>query len=297
MLYKRVLKQVWAITLFVFLLFLTQSKFAISAGRLQIEIWSDKIEYLTREPISVHYKVKNVGDKPVIMIFHALKGYFKIKDQQGREYPNMFSFSYAFISDSLKPNESFEGSEGIDARYGIRQPGEYTCYLETPKWVNTPVTKSNEIKIKVKDPEGEEKKALELYLEAEKLKYGKDEQGRKDLKKRELGFLKYQELVKKYPNSIYAPLSLKAAIGVYFYSRDLAERRKTIPLCSKLIEDYPDFYDFAGTFTDLVHTYEILKDKAGAINTMKELIKKHPNTKISERAEYWLEKIEKWEFE
>jgi hypothetical protein len=84
---------------------------------------------------------------------------------------------------------------------------------------------------------------------------------------------------------------------VYFYSRDLAERRKTIPLCSKLIEDYPDFYDFAGTFTDLVHTYEILKDKAGAINTMKELIKKHPNTKISERAEYWLEKIEKWEFE
>lgn len=29
---------------------------------------------------------------------------------------------------------------------------------------------------------------------------------------------------------------------------------------------------------------------------MQELIEKHPNTKISERAEYWLEKIEKWEF-
>jgi len=297
MLDKRLLEQVSVMTLCVFLLFLTESKLAISAGRLQIEIWSDKTEYLTREPISVHYRIKNIGDKPVIMIFHALKGYFKIQDQQGRQYPNLLSGSYGFISDSLKPNEAFEGSEGIDGRYGIVDVGEYTCYLESPKWINAPSTRSNEIKIRIKDPEGEEKKALRLYLEAEDLKYGRDEQGKKDLQKRELGFQKFQVLVDKYPKSTYAPLALKAAIGTYLYSQNLDERREIIPICIKLIEDYPAFCDFVGTFTDLVHTYEILKDKEGAIKTMQELIKKHPHTKISEEAQRRLKKIEKWEFE
>lgn len=293
---KKALKQIFVPPLFIFLLFLIQTKLAVSGGQLRIEIWSDKTEYLIREPISVHYKVKNIADEPVIMIFHALKGYFKIKDQQGREYPNTASFSYAFISDSLKPNEVFQGSEGIDARYGIVNPGEYTCYLESPKWGNTPSAKSNEITIKVKVPKGDEKKALDMLLEAERLKYARDKDGRKDLKKRELAFLKYQALVDQYPNSIYAPLALQSAIGIYRYSENGEEMRKVIPVCLQIIENYPDSYSFGDAFCDLVDVYEILKDREGAIKTMKELIEKHPNTKISERAEYWLKQIEKWEF-
>ena len=209
----------------------------------------------------------------------------------------MLSGSYGFISDSLKPNEAFEGSEGIDGRYGIVDAGEYTCYLESPQWINAPSARSNEIKITIRNPEGEEKKALGLHLEAEGLRYGRDDQGKTDHQKRELGFQRFQVLVDKYPKSTYAPLALKAAIGTYLYSQNLAERRRIIPICIKLIEDYPAFCDFVGTFTDLAHTYEILKDKEGAIKTMQELIKKHPESKISERAEYWLERIEKWEFE
>jgi tetratricopeptide (TPR) repeat protein len=285
---------------FIFLLGFSFSSGGNCAGCLDIRIWSDKYEYLTREPILVDYEVKNISDTPVRTIFDLFNEHFNIKDQDGRGYSNLMLGSYASFSDTLKPGESYKGGLAIDGRYQIVSQGEYICYMEIPKDLLLPFcsekSKSNPIKIKVKDPEGTEKKALELYLEAGKLKYARNKQGRKDLQKRELGFLKYQELVGKYPNSIYAPLALRAAIGVYLLSQDSNERRKIIPLCIKLIEDYPDFYDFVGTFTDLVDTYKILKDKEGAIRTMKELIEKHPNTKISERAEYWLKQVEKWEF-
>ncbi len=84
---------------------------------------------------------------------------------------------------------------------------------------------------------------------------------------------------------------------MYFYSRDLEQRRRVIPVCMRLIEEYPDSYYFHLSFTELLHTYEMVKDKDGAIKTIRELIKKHPNTRISEEAEQRLRKVEKWEFE
>jgi outer membrane protein assembly factor BamD (BamD/ComL family) len=46
----------------------------------------------------------------------------------------------------------------------------------------------------------------------------------------------------------------------------------------------------------LTGVYEVLKDKAGAVNEMNELIQKHPNSKISEEAERRLQHIEEWKF-
>jgi len=259
------------------------------ADLIQIRIWTEKNEYLTREPIIVNYAVKNIADRTVRLNFLALSMYFDIKDQDGKGYANKLYLSFGFAyPDSLEPGESYESGENITDGYGVVFPGEYTCVLNNP----SPEAKSNIITIKVKDAKGDEKKALNLYLEAEKLKYTKD----KDPKKRELGFLKYQELADKYPRSVYAPLSLASARGVYRYSINLEERSKIIPVCKRLIEQYPKSLYFMSAFTSLVEVYEILKDKEGAIKTMKELIEKHPNTKISERAEYWLKQIEKWEF-
>jgi len=156
--------------------------------------------------------------------------------------------------------------------------------------------KSNVLKFKIKDPERDEKEALELYLEAEKLKWARDEDGRKNPLKRELGFQKLLELVDKHPNSVYAPQALYSAIGIYLYSYDLEERRKIIPVCIKLIEEYPKSYYFMSAFTELIDTYKILKNKEGAIKTINELIEKHPNTKISEEAERRLKQIKEWKF-
>ena len=277
----------------VFCIFVASICYA--SDRLEIKIWADKSEYLIREPVFVHYEVKNITDSTVALNFSALKEYFVIKDQNGRKFGNRLATYYAVLNpNSLKPNTSYCDREEISDRYGIMEPGEYSCYIQLPPGPFSPSagTKSNLIKIKVDVAKEEERKALDLFLEAEKLKWTPD----KDPEKRALGFSRYLELVDEFPTSVYAPKALRSAWGVYIYSRDLEERKKIIPVCKKLIESYPDSYYFVLAFTQIVDTYKILKDKEGAVKTMQELIKKHPDTRISEEAERRLKKIEKWEF-
>lgn len=287
---------VLASSLFLFNLF--YAKDIECSGLLSIKIWSDKKNVLVREPIMVDYEIKNSGDQPIRMIFDALQECFKVGDQNGKQYFSLLSVSFGFASDTLKPGQSHQGRIDIGERYGITDSGEYTIYLNSPVWGKVSSASSNTLKIRVKEPTGDEKKALDMFLEAEKLKYSRDRiHGGRDLKKAELGFLKYHELVDKYPNSIYAPLSLDCALGVHQFSTNLQERRKIIPVCKRLIENYPNSIHFASAFVSLVDVYEVLKDKEGAIKTMQELMEGHPDTKISQRAEYWLERIEEWEFE
>jgi hypothetical protein len=271
--------------------------FSEAGEKLQIRIWTDKSEFFLHEPISVHYEVKNISDSTVHVSFGMIQEDFVIRDAQGRGYSTHLRGTF-MGGDPLRPGESHHATLNICGQYKVVNVSEYTCYLYTcPSAVlHFPWTKSNTIKFKVIEPKGEEKKALDLYLEAEKLSWARSEAGGPDLTKKELGFLKYIELVDKYPKSVYAPLALSSAWGTYRYSQNLEDRKKNIPVYKRLIENYPNSLYVASAFCGLVETYEKFKDKSGAIQAMKELIKKYPNTNISERAEYWLEKIEKWEF-
>jgi len=235
----------------------------------------------------------------VFLSFGMIAEDFVIKDEQGQDYSTHRRGSFTGGGNSLSPGETHQTGGDIGGLYGIKSVGEYTCYIYTqPSAVlNFGWTKSNTIKFKVIEPKGDEKKALNMLLEAEKLKYSRNEQhGGRDLKKAELGFLKYQELVNNYPKSVYAPLSLSSARGIYRYSENLEERKKVIPISKRLIEEYPNSIYFMSAFTSLVEAYEVLKDKNSAVNAINELIEKHPNTKISEEAERRLKQIEEWKF-
>jgi len=273
----------------------------VHASYLDIKIWTDQPEYLVREPIIVEYTVKNISDSTIRMTFLLLPFDFKITDQNGVSYPGRLSIQVGFADDDLlPPGGECNGGVNITDLYGVVSSSEYSCYFEHPqgpKEYISPEGKSNEIKIMVKEPEGDEKEALDMLLEADKLKYSRDEQhGGRDLKKAELGFLKYQELADRYPNSVYAPLALDGAIGVYQYSPDFESMKKIIPVCKRLIENYPNSIYFLSAFTSLEGVYEVLKDKPGAIAAMSELIEKHSDSKISEEAKRRLEQIEKWNF-
>ena len=253
-----------------------------SSDEIKIKIWVDKSLYLTREPIFVNYEIKNVSDSVLFLNFFEIYEYFMVKDQSGRFYGPLTRGEYVH-GDRLLPQGSHSAWLNITDLYRVTEAGEYTCFIQMPAGGFFPYTgaKSNTIKIKVEEPKGDERKALDLYLQAEKLRWTKDS------KKRELGFLKYQELVDRYPKSVYAPKSLRAAIGAYLHSRE--DKKKVIPVCIRLIEEYPNSYYWGSGFSHLVGTYEVLTDKAGAIKNMQELIKNHPNSKISERADYWLQ--------
>jgi tetratricopeptide (TPR) repeat protein len=268
----------------LFLLLALTSLPCLASGRLQVKVWTDKDTFLVHEPILVYYKIKNVGDSTFTLYetFDGLKEFFNIRDDKNRGYPNTLHSDY-FGYSVLQPSESYMNSEEISSRYGVTDSGQYTCFLEVYG------NKSNVLKIKITEPKGDERKALHLYLEAQKLHWCKD----RDPRKWEQAFYKYLELAEKYPKSVYAPLSLYTAL---FKAGVIENKDVVISVCKKLIEEYPEFYYIDDTFYNLVGNYKFLEDKKGAMEYMKELIKRYPDTKISERAEYWLEKIEKWEF-
>lgn len=275
---------------------------AFSGSQLtQVRISASKAAYLEQEPIILRYTVKNISDRTIKLTFLDLPYHFKINDQNGLTYPARFSIELGFVNtDSLIPGQEYKDSVGITDLYGVVSSGEYSCYFELPQGLKeyvSPGGKSNVIKIMVKEPEGDEKKALDMLLEADKLTFSRDEQrGGRDLKRAELGFLKYQELADKYPKSVYAPLALASARGVYRYSNNLEERKKMIPVSKRLIEEYPNSIYFMSAFTSLVEVYEVSKDKAGAVNALNELIQKHPNSKISQEARRRLGQVEAWKF-
>ena len=284
--------------IFIILGVLFASPSTRAGAELKIDIWIDKDDFLTHEPIVVHYTVANIGDSTAYLNFQRMEEDFVIEDKNGNRYRSHIRGTYGG-GELFAPGETYTGNLDIGGRYGVTGVGEYTCHIHSyPLFCSdAEFLNSNTIEFKVIEPKGEEEKTLHLFLEAEKLKYARSEAGGPDLSKKEPAFLKYQELVDRYPRSVYAPKALDAAAGVYFYSQNLEQRRRIIPVCLRLIEEYPDSYYFHLSFTELLHTYEILKDKDGAVKAIQDLIKKHPNTRISEEAERRLKKVEKWEFE
>jgi hypothetical protein len=287
-----------ALTFFILGLSLGFSACGASDG-LQIRVWTDKDQFLVYEPIPVMVEIKNISDSALFLNLGEVAEHLVIKDELDKGYGTRLKGS-SIGGDRLGPDEIRHASLDICGQYGVRTPGEYSCHINLPPdpyfypprygW-----TESNTITIKVVEPKGTEKEALNLFQEAEQLRHARSEAGGPDLAKKELGFLKYQELVDKYPETFYAPKALRIAIGAYVHSRE--HRRRVIPVCVRLIEQYPNSYYWGSGFSHLIGTYEVLKDKAGAIKTMQELIKKHPDTKIAQRASEQLEKIEKWEFD
>ena len=270
--------------------------FCHGAQKVVLDIWTEKDTFLAHEPIFVYFQIRNEGDSTVYFNSYKMTEHLVITDSQGRGYATRLRGTDLGV-DALSPGQAQKLSVDVCSRYGVQEVGKYSCHLRTHLYsvLNPTLLKSNAIEFEVVEPTGEEEKALHLFLEAEKLIWARSEAGGPDLAKREVSFLKYQELADKYPKSVYAPKALRAAIGAYLHFR--GHRRRVILVCLRLIEEYPNSYYWGSGFSHLIGIYEVEKDKAGAMKTMQELIDKHPNTKISERAEYWLEKIEKWEFE
>ena len=291
---KKVLSR-YKTLLLLFLFLISGIAYALTEGRIEIRIWTNKEDYIVREPILVYYEVKNKGSNLIILSFGLFGEYFEIKDKKGRSYGNMYLGEYA-LTDTLRSKESYKSRTNVSDRYRVTNAGEYTIFMQTPEEGILPVVRSNVIKVKIQEPTGNEKKALDILVEADRLRWARDSEGKKDLIKKELGFQKYQELVDKYPNSIYAPLALNSALGIYKFSPDFDEMQKIIPLCKRLIENYPNSIYFSSAFMSLIDVYEVLKDRAGATEAMNELIQKHPNSKISQEAEKRLKKIEEWKF-
>ena len=284
-----------ALTFFILGLGLGFSLCRASEG-LEVRVWTDKDQFLPHEPIPVHYEVINTSDSTLTPSFRSAEKHFSVTDEKGTIYHTGMLSHY--LGYPFAPGVTHRATLELQAIYGVVDVGQYTCFIPVETHYgsrNSQLIKSNPIRFKVVAPTGEDEKALNLLLEAQKLAGVDSSLGYPHPGKEELALKMYEELASTYPNSVYAPMALLAAVEVH--ARWYEHRRRVIPVCRWLVERYPGYYYWDNGFSHLVEAYELLRDKAGALRTMKELIEKHPNTRISERAEYWLEKIEKWEFE
>jgi len=263
-----------------------------ASDKLQIRIWTDKDQFLVHELIIVYYELKNMSDSDLVLSLADLAEDFRIKDQRGSEYPRLIR-GWCPLSDTLRADEIYQSMSEVSDPYGIEKVSAYTCYMQTLSYQarHGSWMKSNTITFEVAEPTGEEKKALSMFARAETLSFSEDPE------KRGLAFSQYLNLVEKHPSSVYAPISLYTASMIYQKSVDIMRIRENVWVYTKLIEDYPQSCYFHLAFARLAEAFENLEDKTGATRLMEKLIEKHPDTKISERAEYWLEKIKDWKFE
>lgn len=260
---------------------------------LDLRIWTEKAEYYSFEPILVNYEVTNNSDMSRATIFDAFGEYFHIQDDSGRVYNNTIFTSYLYMPDTLRQNKSATGHEEIDRRYHVNQPGIYTCYLELPDWPVYPKCgkpiKSNIIEIKIAVPEGEERQALDMYLSIDSLSrsYTSHEEKKEVWSKAFHAFLHMQKL---YPQSVYAPLAVHRAI---LERRSIDDKSKVITACQTIIEEYPDSPFMGWAFFHLYDNYKKLNAMSSAVEYLSSLIERNPDDNVMERAEYWLEKIQK----
>jgi hypothetical protein len=286
-----------AVALFVLVLGLGLSPCRASEG-LKVRVWTDKDQFLLHEPIPVHYEVTNTSDSITFSPnFYETEEHFNITDEKGRGYHSHIR-GLSMAGNPFPPGQVHRSTLDVHALHDVEDVGDYTCYI--PVWtrhacLNSERIKSNTIKFKVVAPTGEDEKALNLLLEAEKLAGMDSALGYPHPGKEELALKKYEEVANTYPNSVYAPMALLAAVEVH--ARWYEHRRQVIPVCRWLVERYPDYYYWAKGFSRLVEAYELLRDKEGALKTMQELAEKHPGTKIAQKAKESLEKIDQWEFD
>jgi hypothetical protein len=269
---------------------------AFGGDCLDARIWTDKDEFLSYEPIVIHYEITNNTPGPIVTTFIAYGEYFNILDQEGRRCQNTLSGCYLFGADTIGPGASYTANEQVRSRYNVNLPGAYTCYMELPKGNSFPecseIVKSNELTLTVVEPKGEERTAFEMYRYADSLHWTyKSPKQKKAI--REKAFYLYLDLVKKYPRSVYAPVALYSAIVMGNVPDD---RLTLINACHTMIEEYPESPYLVWTFSDLCDYYKALEDKTGAIEYMEYLLKEYPDSKISDRAEYWLAKIKAGDF-
>jgi hypothetical protein len=251
----------------------------------EITISSDKAEYFVLEPVFVRYQIKNTSDTAACLVLDRAKESFDIKDQEGRGYHNTELGECLFCPDTLQPNQVIDGWEDIRERYRVDHAGSYVCFN------NFCGCSSNVLNIQVVQPTGEERKALSLFEGACRLYWSC---GDKESEKSQEAFYRCLETAGRFPRSVYAPVALRLALARGYAIRD---KLVVIGVAEKLIEEYPASPYLDVGFLYLIDNYKLSHDKAGATEYMKELIQRYPDTEISDRAEYWLQKIQEWQFE
>jgi len=259
-----------------------------------ITISTEKDHFLSQEAIWIFINFKNITKDTLRIDRTTICEGLRVEAIQGARVPKYLRLS-GIPSSLVVPGDSLFDLVDLNTYYGTTgglyhgwrfiRKGGYRVYIRLPSYRII----SDTIEITVSEPEGEELKAMNLLTEGMKLSETVGGERKAAIAK---AYKKFEELVEKYPHSVYAPKALDRAAGCYSYVS--GEEEKALQKCRELLERYPESPYYLGAITCIEIIYENDKDKAGALRGMKELLRKFPNSKIADRAKRAIQYIEKW---
>jgi hypothetical protein len=285
-----------------------------------------KDNYLVWEPIFVKITLVNNSEDTIKYIWkNNLK--YKIKDSKGKEYEytaiNGFKGAIVFgaqpVYQKLSLKKTLILSEFQDILYfcgnylklkedhkwcgpsvGIRKflpPEQYTITVQrdielwTPTEVKT-INLESTCKFLVEAPNNEEELAKSLYEEAVVITWTRKKGDSKVHWKEEV-ISKYTEIAEKYPNSIYAPMSLSfIAILLRVVERDAFEgNKKALEIEKKIIDLYPDTPFAFEALKKIPMRYANMREMNEEIikSDIRAIIEKYPDKEIGEEAKKLLQ--------
>lgn len=257
---------------FPFLTFVTIGKIhANNQVTFRIEA---KDKYLVGEPIWVDLYVTNNGKeeatiRPLDTWWWEFKVHLVNSKGDTAKYSGYLVEGTPRPGPSIRPEETYYHCFNLSEDFGtwideyrppllkILKPGSYTLQVSQKGIV------SNKIEFKVESPTGDEKKAYSLYLEAARY---------------HLNIQKADELLHKYPRSVYADLACYEMGVSYGMDNDVQTYLK---YAKKLISDYPNSGFIQRVLWDTVKNKTQTQQK----NELAEIIKNHPDTRAARFAE------------
>lgn len=240
-----------------------------------IEIWTEKDVFLTQERIWIYYKVINNSEKGP-RISPLIEHDFIFRDSKGNKYDPKGFISVGDVK-PMKKGEVYTAfldmtdiyGELHAIRYGLFPPDKYTLQCIWKEAGYEPIV-SNTLNIIIKEPGGEELDALNLYREARRLL--KIEKAYPEAEK------KFDELVERYPQSVYAEKAL--GISIFLRTLVLKDRRIILKKSKKFLENYPDSPETRNVIHYLKRCYELDNNLEGARMYLENLYDKTPSEKL-----------------
>jgi hypothetical protein len=243
----------------------------------EIKINAKKDIYCVLEDIYIHVKIIN-NDEEGPSISGMINQKLIVKNSKDYRYKPMISSTYLYTPPMGKGIEEYYVD--VLAYYGKIGPDPIGLYRYLPSdtyaiyciWENNgyePLI-SNIINIEIKEPVGDNLKAFNIYVEAEKFfkmkEYNKSEK-------------KFEEIYKNYPQGIYTVKALNRQLFIYkFAQRDPQKYFQTSKL---IIEKYPDSYHAKYALNDVVQGYQIyIKDIESGKKYLKNLYQNTQSVKL-----------------
>ena len=201
----------------------------------QVTIETPKSQYLSREPVWIQIDIRNLLSHGPMLIGQPLHSLFHIQDENGFEFEphTLQTSSYSLrrmntgerIAQKINVIRNFFR---LGRRHPYLPPGKYKITFYWKEEGHHPVS-SNVLHIEISAPHDMEKKAFKL-INAGDTHFRLQEISKSDAQ--------YLELVKKYPESVYAPQALELILRNHTGSFGKTHQEMKHNVLKKLLENY-----------------------------------------------------------